>query len=325
MWAETAFFPRKFTQKIAVWFSWTEGLAARMKELQEAATSEKERKKNMPLQPLDYPIPFVELQIFPNRITQRPKTAQILYDEEGASFGDRFKETVYLYEENGRTVLVCEKQRRDEHSPQSDSEWSMNAKLSLIPQPVHYIPLIKWALSMPWWANLRQFADTICVTCPSCKPLEYSFYRYQRIKSSSRKNSHDQLGWNCTYDEIALSFDRPDIWHLCRDSHWQEAPSGLPYQVSIQMRLRPGMEKESDETLCGLLDNLPWWNPDSADKLMWNARNWLDEDWLNRQAEFNDSMHKKNPHNDNYKNAADEILHQLCLLNEKSTVKEDPK
>ena len=131
-------------------------VAARFDELNAAAAAEKERKKNMTtLQPMDYPVPFTELLIYPNRIVKRPKTAQVLHDEEGSSYGGRFKEAVYLYEENGRTVLVCEKQRRDEHSPQEDSEWSMKARLSLVPQPCHHIPLTKWALSLRW-KDLRQ-------------------------------------------------------------------------------------------------------------------------------------------------------------------------
>lgn len=98
-------------------------VAARLKDLQQEAAVEKERKKNMTtLQPMEYPVPFTELLIYPNRIVKRPKTAKVLHEEEGASYGGRFKEAVYLYEENGRTVLVCEKQRRDEHSPLGDSE-----------------------------------------------------------------------------------------------------------------------------------------------------------------------------------------------------------
>ena len=276
----------------------------------------------MTVQPMAYPVPFTELLIYPNRIVKRPKTAQVLHEEEGASYGGRIKETVYLYEENGRTVLVCEKQRRDEHSPQEDSEWSMKARLSLVPQSVHYIPLTKWALSMPWWTNLRQYTDEVCVRTDGT-PIADNFKRYRRIKSSHMRNSHDQPGWNCTYDEIGLCFDSPDLWYLRRESHWREAPSGLPYNVTIVMKLLPGVEKESDETHCGLMANLLWRNPDEADKKMWDARNWLDEDWLHRQAEFNDSMHRKNHHSDTYKKALDEVLWQLCLLEEpKTAVKE---
>lgn len=297
-------------------------VAARFEELKAAAAAEKERKKNMTLQPLDYPVPFTELLIYPNRIVKRPKTAQVLHDEEGSSYGGRFKEAVYLYEENGRTVLVCEKQRRDEHSPQEDSEWSMKARLSLVPQPCHHIPLTKWVLSLRW-KDLRQYTDEVCVRTDGTPPWD-EFKRYRRIKSSSMKNSHDQPGWNCTYDEIGLGFDSPDVWYLRRESHWREAPSGLPYNVTIIMKLLPGVEKESDEELCSLLNSLPWWDPNSADRTLWDARNWLDEDWLNRQAEFNDSMHRKNLCSDTYKKALDEVLKQLCLLEEpKPAVKEE--
>ena len=86
--------------------------------------------------------------------------------------------------------------------------------------------------------------------------------------------------------------------------------------MTIVMKLLPGVEKESDEALCGLLNSLPWWNPDKADRLIWDARNWQDEDWLHRQAEFNDSMHRKNPRSDIYEKALDEVLKQLCLLEE---------
>ena len=298
-------------------------VAARLKELQQAAAAEKERKKNMTtLQPMDYPVPFTEFLIYPNRIVKRPKTAQVLHDEEGASNGGRFKETVYMYEENGRTVLVCGKQRRDEHSPQEDSEWSVKARLSLVPQPCHRIPLTKWALSLPW-KDLRQYTDEVCVRTDGT-PIADNFKRYRRIKSNHMRNSHDQPGWNCTYDEIGLCFDSPDLWYLRRESHWREAPSGLPYNVTIVMKLLPGVEKESDETLCGLMGNLLWRNPDEADRKMWEARNWLDEDWLHRQAEFNDSMHRKNPRIDAYEKALDEVLKQLCLLEEpKKAVKEE--
>lgn len=288
-------------------------VAARLKELQEAAATEKERKKNMTLQPMDYPVPFTELLIYPNRITNRPKTAQVLHAEEGASHGGRFKETVCLHEENGRTVLVCDKQRRDEHGPQGDSEWSMRAKLSLVPQSIHYIPLTKWALSQPWWANLRKYTDEVWVRLSPDAPVQYEFHRYRQIKESRMRTGHNQPGWNCTYDEIGLGIDS-GVWHLYRVSLWREAPSGLPYHVAIVMKLLPGVVKESEETLCGLMDSLPWWNPDKADRLMWNARNWLDEDWLHRQAELNDSMHRKNPRNDAYEKALDEVLKQLSLL-----------
>lgn len=297
-------------------------VAARFEELKAAAAAEKERKKNMTLQPMDYPVPFTELLIYPNRIVKRPKTAQFLHEEEGASCGDRFKEAVYLYEENGRTTLVCEKQRRDEHSPQEDSEWSMKARLSLVPQPCHHIPLTKWALSLRW-KDLRQYTDEVCVRTDGTPPWD-EFKRYRRIKSSSMKNSHDQPGWNCTYDEIGLCFDGPDLWYLRRESHWREAPSGRLYHVTIVMKLLPGVEKKSDKEFCELFDTLVWWNPDKADRAMWDARNWLDEDWLHRQAEFNDSMHRKNLCSDTYKKALDEVLKQLCLLEEpKPAVKEE--
>ncbi len=293
-------------------------VAARLKELQQAAAAEKERKKNMTtLQPMDYPVPFTELLIYPNRITKRPKTAQVLHEEESGSYGSRSREAVYLFEENGRTSLVCEKQRQDEHSPQEDCEWSMRAKLSLIPQPCHRIPLTKWALSLPW-KDLRQYTDEVCVRM-SGEPTEDKFKRYRRIKESCIKNSHDQPGWNCTYDEIGLGFDSPDVWYLRRESHWREAPSGLPYNVTIVMKLLPGVEKESDEELCGLLNSLPWWDPNSADRLMWDARNWLDADWLQKQAEFHNSMHRKTPRSDAYEKALDEVLRQLCLLEEPKT------
>lgn len=249
---------------------------------------------------LDYPVPFTELLIYPNRITNQPETAQVLHAEEGASHGGRFKETVCLHEENGRTVLVCNKQRRDEHSPQEDSEWSMRARLSLVPQSIHYIPLTKWALSQPWWANLRQYTDEIWVRLSPDAPVQYEFNRYLQIRESRMRTSHDQPGWNCTYDEIGLGFG-PDI-HLYRDSRWREAPTGLPYHVTIKMQLLPGVERKSHEELCALMDSLPWWNPDSADRLLWDARNWLDADWLHQQAEFNDSMHRKNPRLTDMKN-----------------------
>ena len=297
-------------------------VAARLKELQEAATAEKEREKNMTLQPMDYPVPFTELLIYPNRIAKRPNTAQVLHDEESASYGVRTKETVYLYEENGRTSLVCEKQRRDEHSPQADSEWSMKARLSLVPQNVHYIPLTKWALSLRQ-KDLRQYTDEVCVRMDGTSTLD-EFKRSRRITSSSMKNSHDLPGWNCTYDEIGLCFDSLDVWYLRRDSHWREAPSGLPYNVTIVMKLLPGVEKESDETLCGLLNSLPWWDPNSADRLMWDARNWLDMEWLQKLAEFNESMHRKHPRSAAYEKALEEVLKQLCLLEEpKTAVKEE--
>lgn len=289
-------------------------VAVRLKELQEAAAAEKERKTDMTLQPIDYPVPFTELLIYPDRIMKRAKTAQVLHQEDSASYGVRTKETVYLYEENGRTSLVCEKQRRDEHSPQGDREWSVKARLSLVPQPCHRIPLTKWALALPG-KDLRQYTDEVCVRM-SGEPTEDKFKRYRRIKENRMKNSHDQPGWNCTYDEIGLGFDSPDIWHLRRESHWREAPPGLPYNVTIVMKLLPGVEKESDETLCGLMDSLPWWNPDSADRLLWDARNWLDVEWLQKLAEFNDSMRRKHPRNDGYEKALDEILKQLCLLEE---------
>lgn len=136
-------------------------------------------------------------------------------------------------------------------------------------------------------------------------------------------NSHDQLGWNCIADAIGLGFDSPNTWHLCRESRWREAPTGIPYNVAIQMRLKPGVEKESDEALCGLFDTLPWWNPDEADREMWDARRWLDEDWLQKQAAFNDSMHKENPRNDGYEKALDEILRQLCLLEDQKPKEKD--
>ncbi len=282
---------------------------------------EKERKNNMPLQPMDYPVPFTELLIYPNRIVKRSKAAQVLHKEETASCGTLFKETVCLYEENGRTVLVCEKQRRDEHGSQENSEWSMRAKLSMVPQPCHRIPLTKWALSLPV-KDLRQYTDEVCVRTDGT-PIEDNFKRYRLIKSSSMKNSHDQPGWNCTYDEIGLCFDSPDVWYLRRESHWREAPSGLPYNVTIVMKLLPGVEKKSDEELCSLLNSLPWWDPNSADRLMWDARNWLDMEWLQKLAEFNESMHRKHPHNDAYEKSLDEVLHQLCLLEEpKTAVKE---
>ncbi len=297
-------------------------VAARLKELQEAAAAEKERKKNMTLQPMDYPVPFTELLIYPNRIVKRPKTAQVLHQEESASYGVRTKETVYLYEENGRTSLVCEKQRRDEHGPQGDHEWSMKARFSLVPQSVHYLPLTKWILSLQW-KDLRQYTDEACVRTDGTPTLD-EFKRYRRIIASRMKNSHDQPGWNCTYDEIGLCYDSPDVWYLRRESHWREAPSGLPYNVTIVMKLLPEVEKESDETLCGLLNSLPWWDPNSADRTLWDARNWLDVDWLHRQAELNDSMHRKNPRNDAYEKALDEVLKQLCLLEEpKTAVKEE--
>lgn len=298
-------------------------VAARLKELQQAAAAEKERKKNMTtLQPMDYPVPFTELLIYPNRITKRPKTAQVLHEEESGSYGIRSREAVYLFEENGRAVLVCEKQRQDEHSPQEDSEWSMRARLSLIPQPCHRIPLTQWALSLPW-KDLRQYTDEVCVRTDGTPPWE-EFKRYLLIKSSSMKNSHDQPGQNCTYDEIGLCFDSPDVWYLRRVSHWREAPSGLPYNVTIVMKLLPGVEKKSDEELCSLLNSLPWWDPISADILMWDARNWLDMEWLQKLAEFKDSLRRKHPHNDAYEKALDEVLKQICLLEEpKTAVKEE--
>lgn len=290
-------------------------VAARLKELQQAAAAEKERKKNMTtLQPMDYPVPFTELLIYPNRITKRPKTAQVLHEEESGSYGIRSREAVYLFEENGRAVLVCEKQRQDEHSPQEDSEWSMRARLSLIPQPCHRIPLTKWALFLPW-KDLRQYTDEVCVRTDGT-PIEDNFKRYRRIKNSRMRNSHDLPGWNCTYDEIGLCFDSPDVWYLRRESHWREAPSGLPYNVTIVMKLLPGVEKKSDETLCSLLNSLPWWDPNSADRLMWDARNWLDMEWLQKLAEFKDSMRRKHPRSDAYEKALDEVLKQLCLLEE---------
>ena len=299
-------------------------VATRLEELRKAA-AEKERKKNMTtLQPMDYPVPFTELLIYPNRIVKRPKTAQFLHEEESGSYGSRSREAVYLYEENGRTSLVCEKQRRDEHHSQADLQWSMKVKLSLVPRSIHYIPLTKWALSMPW-DDLRQYTDEVCVRM-SGEPTEDKFKRYRRIKEDHMKNSHDQPGWNCTYDEIGLGFDSLDVWHLRRESHWREAPSGLPYNVTVVMKLLPKVEKESDEALCSLLNSLLWWNPDKADRLLWDARNWLDADWLQKQAEFNDSMHRNNPHNDGYEKALDEILHQLCLLEEpKPAVREKPE
>ena len=291
-------------------------VAARFEELKKAAAAEKERKKNMTtLQPMDYPVPFTELLIYPNRIVKRSKATQVLHQEESASYGIRTRESVSLLEENGRTVLVCEKQCRDEHSPQEDSEWSMRARLSLVPQPCHRIPLTKWALSLPW-KDLRQYTDEVCVRTDGTPTLD-EFHRFQLIKVNRMKNSHDQLGWNCTFDEIVLCSDRRlDVWYLRRESHWREAPSGLPYNVTILMKLLPGVEKKSDEELCGLLNSLPWWDPNSADRLMWDARNWLDADWLHQQAEFNDSMHRKNPRSDTYEKALDEVLRQLCLLEE---------
>ena len=80
--------------------------------------------------------------------------------------------------------------------------------------------------------------------------------------------------------------------------------------------------KKSDEELCGLLNSLPWWDPNSADRLMWDARNWLDEDWLQKQADFNNSMHRENPRNDAYEKALDEVLQQLSLLEEPKTAEE---
>lgn len=299
-------------------------VAVRLKELQEAASAEKERSKAMTLQPMDYPVPFTELLIYPERITKRPKTAQILHEEEGGSFGSRYREAVYLFEENGRTVLVCEKQHRDEHSPQEDRAWSMRARLSLVPRGVHCIPLTKWILSLPRWENLRQFTDEIWVKLSPDTPLEYPFNRYRKIKESHMKNSHYQPGWNGTYDEIGLGFDGMG-WHLCRTSRWREMPSGQNYHVNIAMKLLPGIEKESDETLCGLMSSLPWCNPDSADRLMWDARNWLDETWLHRQAELHDSMRRKNPRSDVYEKALDEVLRQLCALEEQKSEEEEMK
>ncbi|MBE6921555.1 MAG: hypothetical protein E7465_00035 [Ruminococcaceae bacterium] len=298
-------------------------VAARFEELKKAAATEKERKKNMTtLQPMDYPVPFTELLIYPNRITKRPKTAQVLHEEESGSYGSRSREAVYLFEENGRAVLVCEKQRQDEHSPQEDSEWSMRARLSLIPQPCHRIPLTKWALSLRQ-KDLRQYTDEVCVRTDGTPPWD-EFKRYRLIKSGSMKNSHDLLGWNFTYDEIGLCFDSPGAWYLRRESHWREAPSGLPYNVTIVMKLLPGVEKKSDEELCSLLNSLPWWDPNSADRTLWDTRNWLDAEWLQKQAEFNDSMHRKHPHIDAYEKALDEVLQQLCLLEEpKPAVKEE--
>lgn len=300
-------------------------VAARFEELKKAAAAEKERKINMTtLQPMDYPVPFTELLIYPNRIVKRPKTAQVLQEEESGAFGSRSREAVYLFEENGRTVLVCEKQRQDEHSPQEDSEWSMRARLSLIPQHCHRIPLTKWALSLPW-KDLRQYTDEVCVRTDGTPTLD-EFHRFQLIKVNRMKNSHDQLGWNCTFDEIVLCSDRRlDVWYLRRESHWREAPSGLPYNVTILMKLLPGVEKKSDEELCGLMNGLPWWDPNSADRLMWDARNWLDMEWLQKLAEFNDSMHKKNPRIDGYEKALEEVLKQLCLLEEPKPAVKDSK
>ena len=298
-------------------------VAIRFEELKKAAAAEKERKKNMTtLQPMDYPVPFTELLIYPNRIVKRSKATQVLHEEESGSYGSRSREAVYLFEENGRTSLVCEKQRRDEHSPQEDSEWSMRARLSLVPQPCHRIPLTKWALSLPW-KDLRQYTDEVCVRTDGTPTLD-EFHRLQLIKVNRMKNSHDQLGWNRTFDEIVLCSDRRlDVWYLRREIHWREAPSGLPYNVTIVMKLLPGVEKKSDEELCGLLNSLPWWDPNLADRLMWDARNWLNADWLYQQAEFNDSMHRKHPHRDAYEKALDEVLRQLCLLEEpKPAVKE---
>lgn len=124
-------------------------VAARFEKLKEAAAAEKERKNAMVIKAMDYPVPFTELRIYPDHIVKRAKTAQVLHAEEGASYGYRFKETVYLYEENGRTSLVCEKQHWYEHGSQEDSKWSMVARLSMTPQPRHRIPLTKWTLSMP--------------------------------------------------------------------------------------------------------------------------------------------------------------------------------
>ena len=94
--------------------------------------------------------------------------------------------------------------------------------------------------------------------------------------------------------------------------------------MTILMKLLPGVEKKSDEELCGLLNSLPWWDPDSADRLMWDARNWLDENWLQKLAEFNDSMHRKHPRSDAYEKALEEVLKQLCLLEEQKTAEQEP-
>ena len=166
--------------------------------------------------------------------------------------------------------------------------------------------------------DLRQFTDEVCVRMDGT-PIADNFKRYRRIKNSRMRNSHDQPGWNCTYDEIGLCFDSPDLWYLRRESHWREAPSGLPYNVTIVMKLLPGVEKKSDEELCGLLNSLPWWDPNSADRLMWDVRNWLDEDCLQKQADFNNSMHRENPRIDAYEKALDEVLQQLSLLEEPKT------
>lgn len=299
-------------------------VAARLQELQIAASAEKERSKTMTLQPMDYPVPFTELLIYPERFTKRPKTAQILHDEENGSFGSRSREAVYLFEEKGRSVLVCEKQHQDEHSPQLDRTWAVRAKLFQVPRGVHYIPLTKWILSLPRWENLRQFTDEILVKLPPDAPQKHPFDQYRKIKESHMKNSHDQPGWNCTYDEIGLGFDGIR-WHLCRTIRWRESPSGQIYHVDIVMKLLPGVEKESKETLCGLMSSLPWCDPDSADEFMWVARNWLSKGWLDRQAEFENSMHRKNPHNDAYEKALDEVLRQLYVLEEQESEEEEMK
>lgn len=231
-------------------------VAARLKELRKAAEVEKKMENTM-VKAFDYPVPFTELLIYPNRIVKRSSAAQVLLEEGSASYGTLFEGKVSLCEENGRHRLTCEKQERSEHGSQYDLECSMSALLSMQPEQQHYLPLTKWILSLQW-KNLRQYTDEVCVRQPVA-PAEHLFKQYRRIKESRMNYSHDQPGWNCTYDEIGLGFDSPDVWHLCRTSHWREAPSGLPYNVTIKMRLRPGAEKKSDETLCGLMDSLPWW------------------------------------------------------------------
>ena len=215
-----------------------------------------------------------------------------------------------LYGHGGQYELTCERYERGEFGSQNDWEGLCHAWLSWKVDPVHHIPLTNWILSLQSH-KLRPYADRVCVTVN--EPQAEGDGRDISLKSSRNTLSHDLPGWNCIYDDIFLRFHGESRWTLCRHGIWREAPSGLPYRVFIEMKLLPGMEKETHEALCEAIESLPWGDPNQADQSTQVLRNWMDADYLHRQEEFYAPQVQANPMS--YASSAlSEVQTQLRLL-----------
>jgi len=267
----------------------------------------------------DYPVPFKKLIVYPGRIPYTTKNPwYTLEDRSSVSFGTKYHTRVLLTRDDSSDMLILESSSQSEHGSEHDQEFMIKAWLSGRVKTVHFLPLLAWIKSVP--CNTERYVKSILVEVNPKEPPQIG--RTRGIESYQNTVGHDLIGWNCDGSEIFLSFQSGNNWTLYRNAYWRESPSGLPYNVRIQMELTPDGAYNSDEVLCKTIRVLPWGDPDAADRHMQHLRNWLDAEYLCSQAEFCGSMLQANPMSP-YQSKLDDVLKQLEQLQAASVKEQD--